>query len=547
MARKTTARKLEPPQAVLDGFEVEAEIFSLPVILEEEPGQPYHPAFLILVAVRGPILFQEMGRAETLAASAGVMLRAAMKKLPFLPEILRVASPELAETLRPQITPRVRLVCEPTPHLDEAVAVLSALMTREMSYLDFGLDPLELGAFFGVAARFYRAKPWALMPPGQLIGVTVEDLGVDQAALLLIAPEAEMMAGFMLAENPESFVLLAKAIEASSDDAGFPVIASFKLEEILGLPPGIALEIRRYGWETADGRCPWVSLTGTDGEPAPTGEEELAVSMAIAQALSELATSAGPVKKALAGKTAPFALLTSVEIFGGRTVEVSITVPYVKPRSLAPRPDHPLLARLYDLELDPTRWDERGSLEAELLELFAAALPGEVQGTFEYVQLVLDLAADRLGRTAGSIGGFELESLLFDAFPRFVNIAPAEAAPFAAECTAFFGFLRDDCGHALADDALAVLEGENVVARLEAAFADTSLFGLGKTLLVSGAAAGFDVDSPEGLRAYMRQVEERGIPPGAGIDPRFEGLEILSRAGALGKAAGSSPRRRPRR
>lgn len=547
MAKKAPARNPDPAQVVLDRFEAEAGIFPLPIVIEEKRAQPYHPEILMLVAVDGPILFQELDRPGLLAGRAGSMLRGAMKRLQYLPGTLRVASSELAEMLRPQITSRVRLVCEPTPHLAEVVAQLAAHLAKEVSYLAAGAGPENVGAFFRAAARLHRSKPWTVLPSGRLIGVTIEDLGVHDAALLLVEPEAKRSPGWMLAEAPEDFERLEEAAEsrAKGRKARFPPIQFFQLEELSGLPPSLAREIRQHGWETAGGICPWTSVSDEDGEQGNPGEAVLAVGMAISLALADLGVNAGRAKKAFAGKSAPFDLARPVEIFGGRKVEVVLGFPYAGPRVRGERPEHPLLGSLYDLEgakIDP---GERRRLETKLLELFAASSAGTGVGNIEWLRLVLDLAAEQLGITAASLGGSEIESLLFEAIPRSVQIAPADAARVAAECTAFFRFLRDDCGQGLAGGALEFLERRNLVADLEAAFGDTSRFGLGKSLLAAGAQAGFDVHSPEGLQSWLQQVNQKGLPAGIALHPFLDDLDSLPLAAKAPEADGES--RRPRR
>lgn len=528
MARKETARKSPPPQDVLDRFEAEAGIYPLPITVAEGP-EAYQPEILILAAVDGPIFLQELERPGLLLARAGFLLRGALKRLQYLPGILRVPSPELAEALRAQITSRVRLICEPTPHLDGVVALLASHMTKGVSYLAAGAGPGNVGAFFRAAAALYRVKPWTVIPPGGLIGVTIEALGVHNAALLLVAPDPQVSPGWMLAEKAEDFELLGEAHLARDKgrEADFPAIQTFQFENFSSLPPGLAREIREHGWETAGDMCPWIGVAGEEGEAASPGPAAFAVSMAISLALANLVQDAGGVKKAFAGKTAPMELWTPVELFGGRKLEVVLAVPYFGPAFRGQRPDHPLLGRLHDLEGGEIDREERRRLETELLGGFAATAGGKNLGDLEWLRLVLDLAAERLGFTAASIGAPQLESLLFQAVPRSVQIAPADAARLAAECTAFFRFLRDDCGHPLAGGALEVLERENTIADLETAFGDASRFGIGKSLLAAGEQAGFDVQSAAGIEAWLKKVNETGLPPGVPLHPFLGDLDSL--------------------
>lgn len=552
MNRKTPLRKADPPQVVLDRFEAEAGIFSLPIIVAEEGQEPYHPEMLILVAVDGPILFQEIDRPGTLEGRAGFLLRGAMKRLQYLPGTLRVAPTELAETLRPQITSRVRLVCEPTPHLSEVVAEVTAHMTKGLSYLASGASQRNVGAFFGAAARLYRAKPWAMVPSGQLIGVTIAELGVHDAALLLVTPGPEASPGWMLAEAPEDFGRLEEASEAKDRGrrAEFPPIQLFQLQKISALPSRLAQEIRQHGWDTPGDICPWTSVTGDDGEQANPSEAVFAVAMAVSLVLADLALSAGRMKKAFAGKSAPFDLVSTVEIFGDRNVEVVLSIPYATSGTPRERPKNPLLGGLYDLEGAAIDHGERRRIETELFERFSASAAGKEIGNLEWLRLILDLAAERHGLTAASLGAAEMETLLFQAIPRSIQIDPADAARVVAEFIAFFRFLRDEGGHRLAGDALEVLERRRIVADLEDAFGDTKGFGFGKRLLAAGALAGFDVQSPEGLQAWLQKINQDGLPAGIPLHPLLGDLDSLPLAARDPEAENSPagrPPRRPRR
>ena len=54
--------------------------------------------------------------------------------------------------------------------------------------------------------------------------------------------------------------------------------------------------------------------------------------------------------------------------------------------------------------------------------------------------------------------------------------------------------------------------GGNAVKQLEAALSDTGNFGLAKTLLMGGREAGFDMNSKEGIEAWMRVMQSQPLP-----------------------------------
>jgi len=54
--------------------------------------------------------------------------------------------------------------------------------------------------------------------------------------------------------------------------------------------------------------------------------------------------------------------------------------------------------------------------------------------------------------------------------------------------------------------------GGDAVKKLEAALSDPSKFGMAKSLFMGGREAGFDVDSKEGIEAWMRVMHSRPLP-----------------------------------
>ncbi len=55
---------------------------------------------------------------------------------------------------------------------------------------------------------------------------------------------------------------------------------------------------------------------------------------------------------------------------------------------------------------------------------------------------------------------------------------------------------------------------------LEAALSDSSNFGMAKSAFMAGRDAGFDMESKEGLEAWMRAMQSRPLPASVGF-PSF--------------------------
>jgi hypothetical protein len=68
--------------------------------------------------------------------------------------------------------------------------------------------------------------------------------------------------------------------------------------------------------------------------------------------------------------------------------------------------------------------------------------------------------------------------------------------------------------------------GGDAVKKLEAALSDTSRFGMAKSLVMGGREAGFDMESKEGIEAWMRVTQSQ--PPPASV--RLRSLGTPARA-----------------
>jgi hypothetical protein len=54
--------------------------------------------------------------------------------------------------------------------------------------------------------------------------------------------------------------------------------------------------------------------------------------------------------------------------------------------------------------------------------------------------------------------------------------------------------------------------GGDAVEKLETALSDSSNFGMAKSLLMGGREAGFDMDTKDGIDAWMRAVQSKPLP-----------------------------------
>jgi hypothetical protein len=127
-------------------------------------GEPYRPETLFWMSAEGAVLGHTVGKPGELVELACESLRSTIEQSmfgrPHAPDRVRVASPELAETLRAG-EPDLEVVCAPTPEIDAVFAAMRERMNddaeTEQSYLSPDVGPGAIAAFFRAAAALFRA------------------------------------------------------------------------------------------------------------------------------------------------------------------------------------------------------------------------------------------------------------------------------------------------------------------------------------------------------------------------------------------------------
>lgn len=161
-----------------------------------------------------------------------------------------------------------------------------------------------------------------------------------------------------------------------------------------------------------------------------------------------------------------------------------------------------------------------GEFEAELMERFAEspeASPiiertGEVGGAGS----MLEYGRIYEGVTVTTMGKRELSRVLLDVFPRKVSCEPSSAPEIVEELRAFWSFVRREFGLPNADECLTILDDE-MRRTMERELANPRNFGMAKSLVMGGMAAGFDMTTEEGMGAFMRAYNAK--LPAAALGP----------------------------
>ena len=113
-------------------------------------GEPYRPEVLLWMLADGPVVGFTTAKPGQMLAGAAAHLRDTMRKpmygRPHTPDLIRVASPALAETLRDELPTTFEVVCAPTPEIDAVMASMRERMGEdphaERSYLSAKSAPM---------------------------------------------------------------------------------------------------------------------------------------------------------------------------------------------------------------------------------------------------------------------------------------------------------------------------------------------------------------------------------------------------------------------
>lgn len=135
----------------------------------------------------------------------------------------------------------------------------------------------------------------------------------------------------------------------------------------------------------------------------------------------------------------------------------------------------------------------------------------------------------------------DVEAIVTELFPRKVSLPdPEDANTTIPELTAFWQFLKREYKHPNASKILSFLK--KIQPKFKQLMTDSSKFGIAKSFLSAGMAAGFDMTSNEGLQAFQVEYNQSlrdgaaNTPPPSGIAPLLGNINLPS-----GIAPGAMP------
>ena len=187
--------------------------------------------------------------------------------------------------------------------------------------------------------------------------------------------------------------------------------------------------------------------------------------------------------------------------------------------------------------------------EADLMDQFAASPEGRAlteQGTeLGWAGVLVHYAIRYPGVTPPTMTPSDLEEVVYDLFPRKVVTEPGDGAEIIQELRAFWQFLHRAYHLPRAPQMLALLTPQ-AARRLERKLQDPRKFGVGKSFVLLGQEAGFDMESPEDMRAWV-EVYNATVAPRLSEAARHR--DPSTKKLARGRPTGTrhAPRRKPRR
>lgn len=181
-------------------------------------------------------------------------------------------------------------------------------------------------------------------------------------------------------------------------------------------------------------------------------------------------------------------------------------------------------------DINEAVFDEQGTYQEEkavryeeaLMEQFTASPEGQAiiqMGTeLGWAGAMIHYAITYPGATPATMTTSDLEEVVFGLFPRKVITERGDAAEIIGELRAFWHFVERVYQLPQAKQMLTHLT-EHSTRRLERELQDPDNFGMAKSFVLMGKQAGFDMESPEGMHAWVQAYNATIAPKMAAPSP----------------------------
>ena len=183
------------------------------------------------------------------------------------------------------------------------------------------------------------------------------------------------------------------------------------------------------------------------------------------------------------------------------------------------------------------------------MEQFAASPEGQAitkRGTeLGWAGAMIHYAISSLGVTPATMTPSDLDAVVFGLFPRKVITERGDGAEIIQELGAFWHFLERVYHLPQAQQMLARLTPK-AARRLERELQEPTNFGMAKSFVLMGKEAGFDMESPEGMRAWVEAYNATVAPTLAAASGRPK-PSTGKKSRAVPKGRRNTPPRKPKR
>jgi hypothetical protein len=187
--------------------------------------------------------------------------------------------------------------------------------------------------------------------------------------------------------------------------------------------------------------------------------------------------------------------------------------------------------------------------EQALMDQFAASPEGQAitqRGTeLGWARAMLHYAITYACVTPPTMTVNDLEEVVYTLFPRKVITARGDGAEIIQELRAFWHFLARVYQLPQARQLLARLTPQ-AVRRLERELQEPANFGMAKSFVLLGQQAGFEMESPEGMRAWV-EAYNATVAPRRAAASRNRGPATRKQVRGVPKGTRNAPHRKQKR
>src|SRR6266487_2010624 len=206
-------------------------------------------------------------------------------------------------------------------------------------------------------------------------------------------------------------------------------------------------------------------------------------------------------------------------------------------------------------DINEAVFDEQGAYleepalryEQALMEQFSASPEGQAitqTGTeLGWAGAMIHYAINYPGATPPTMTTSDLEEVVFGLFPRKVITERGDAAEIIQELRAFWHFLERVYQLPQAQQMLAHLTPQ-ATRRLERELQEPANFGMARSFVLMGMQAGFDMESPEGMQAWVKAYNATVAPVVAATNPASKKKAHGTRSAQRRKRKPTHPQRR---